>query len=492
MRSGHRRFVWSFLLLVALPLPVDLLLRALDVELPGVAFQRHTPKVTWAGVVRGEAGPALESALTDQSFLAHGTGALWSELTFRAFGRVPARLRIGEGDWIFLAERLHPGSGAFWEESAARALARIGEALAPLHEAGLPVVVVLVPDRSRLEHEAAYRGGVIPPGRAEFLDVVRVGLEQAGEDVLSVEAALREERGRGARAVYRSDHHWTWAGAQAAAAATSGRMVAAGALEPCARPPYRVEWVPETSPPESLLRMLGFRRESALTHRFRDDVPRAVFEPEPHAACPGRSVAVLTTSYGSFGFAEFLAREARLPVQAYVGRGKSAFFAPAQLVAQVLNDPAVPEPAAVVWEIPEYHLYDLPPASPELAEHRTPTLRRGPFAGIPFEVEPVSGIDVDRRGRLRVTAREAALDVVLERPVRQLRVRLSSGAVASRGLVALEGDARAPLLVIDGRGPALYDLESAELRVRFRLRLVFRSIGHTLEVHEASVPAPAS
>lgn len=355
-----RWLTWIFVALVALPLPLDRLLAAAGVEKPGRPFARGLGAIDWGADLRdGEAGRKLESRLLNRSHVARWLTVQYAQLSYQAFRRTPQGVRVGDGDWLFVPDRVSDRPAAHWQrlvEENARTLTAVAEEVAG-H--GGRLVVGIVPDRARLHPERAYRAGRMPEGRRRFLPRLLEALRQRGVAAVPLEAPLLALRDEGRAPVYRDDHHWTSSGAERAA------QVLAASLRPVApgRPraaPVPLAWDPEAPSPGSLIRKLGFAPGSRLEAAFRSVEPRLRLERmadgPPALGWRESCASYWTTSFGDLGSPVVFANALGCPVRVVLVRGEGSGAAPrADLLRLRQARPAL-DGHPIVWEIPEYHL----------------------------------------------------------------------------------------------------------------------------------------
>ncbi|VFR53113.1 Alginate biosynthesis protein AlgJ [plant metagenome] len=302
------------------------------------------------GIADNLAGTPLPKAFADVQ-----RGAGW--LLMHDLGD---RVRQGCPGWLFLAEELaiHPGR----EQNAAARAKTVLAVQERLEARGIALVVAVVPDKSRIEHErlcGLQRSALLGTRAADWT----AGLTAAGVpaiDLATPMAALSQQ----GEPFLRTDTHWTEAGAQASARYVAAQLRALS-LAPSPDQTYTIEQGEPAWRPGDLVRLAGL-----------DWLPRTL-QPEAEqarastitaaAAADGATdddlfgdaklprVTVMGSSFSrTSNFVPFLADALGTDV-ANFGRdggkfagGPNAYFA----------SPAFKQtpPRLIVWEIPERDL----------------------------------------------------------------------------------------------------------------------------------------
>ncbi len=282
------------------------------------------------------------------------------------------RVREGERDWLFLTDELTSHANAAL--SAANRSQQVIELRQRLAADGIKLLVVVVPDKSRI---AAEHLGPLqrPAAFAERVKQWTGPLAQAGVEVLDLSAALATLQRQGEPAFLRTDSHWTEAGAETAAALVAQRiraLVALGFVPPSA---FRVRLNDRVTAvrPGDLVKLAGL-----------DGLPSG-WQPRPELAQQSRFEMVRNAAVASAGKSGHtghagdaeLFGDAELPSIALVGTSfsRNSNFVPfleQKLHRQVgnfaldggdfdgaarayLRSPAFKQtpPKLLVWEIPE-------------------------------------------------------------------------------------------------------------------------------------------
>lgn len=316
--------------------------------------------VTWHAFLKGETTADIASSLSaaplpvQAAHVQRGLG--WDVL-----GDLGPRVRQGCPGWLFLADelRVHPHGAA---DMVARAdvLAQVRDGL---RERGIGLLVVTVPDKSRLE--AAHLCGLArAPAMEGRLHDWSGLLAQRGIDSLDLTAVLEAAQQQAAQPVFlRTDTHWNELGASAGADAVGAAVLQH--LQPAPAQQYRVTREPAKAWPGDLVHLAGLQGWSPLRPLPSEQVAAAKVEAAADAGggdapdaddlfgdVQAPNVALIGTSYSNTSnFGPFLERR----LQAQVGRfakdgGDFAGAAHDYFTGAEFRDHP---PQLLIWEIPE-------------------------------------------------------------------------------------------------------------------------------------------
>ncbi len=355
-----RMLTWSFVALVALPIPLDRLLAARGVEPFGRPFARSLGAIAWVEDLRnGDAGRKIENRLLNRSHVARWLTVQYSELSYLAFRRTPQSVRVGRDDWLFVPGRVAERPEIHWNALVREKTRLFAGVESEVRRRGGRLLVGIVPDRARLHPERAYRSGRMPEGRRAFLPTLLKALRERGVEAISLEEPLRALQARGREPVYSDDHHWTSSGAE------RGARVLAAAVTPRRgdlprSAPYDLRWDLQAASPGSLIPKLGFAPGSPLEAAFRGAEPRlrrTADDPVPGELAWSESCATYwTTSFGDLGSPYVFADTLGCPVRIGLVRGKGSWAAPRADLERLRAERPDLDGYPIVWEIPEYHL----------------------------------------------------------------------------------------------------------------------------------------
>lgn len=283
--------------------------------------------------------------------LTESAGPLYREALFLATGRVASGVVVGRDGWLFYSDCVHGYPSA---EGRARIpeIARLAAALDELLRAhGTSLVVVPVPNKETVVRDR-FAPSTVPPG-----DLVAPLLaEFARRDVRAVD--LRPVLAATPRAPYlKTDTHWSFDGAKAAAEAVAAAVRAAvdGPLPGDEAPATFVRAHPVLRSGD-LARMLGFRKDGALAEQWKFvDEPVGGVRPDGARldVAETRPIVVAGTSFSTdFGFAGDLGAYLGREVQNVSVQAQGPVATPLSVVLAAASG-ARPWPRVLVWEFPE-------------------------------------------------------------------------------------------------------------------------------------------
>lgn len=480
-----RQIRWLPLLVVAtlalVPL-ADLLLPHFGIKPEGRRYATPALAFDLRDVYAGTAGEQIEDWFQARSFIRHGIGARYNEAMFALTGRVPG-VTAGKAGWLFVQDQtveLEPATVTLRLREDLDFIAGVKARFAAL---GVPLYVTLIPDRSRLHADKWAGPAGLPPQRRDFLPAVEAGIRAQGIPVLNLERALAHEIAQGRETHFAEDHHWNYHGAEVAAEA-SARWLRAS-LPALASPPVRDNpasaGIQPGSPNRSLVGLLKFRKGSATERPFLRPQEVVKFKTSWRDLMPGPDPAaglVLETSFGMFGFPQYLEQALGARIDAVVTPGNGAAFP----VARALADPGIVRHpyGFVLWEIPEYHLIE-GLASQGLGE---PIRLPDPGSATGRTLQPAT-LDLDGlqgdAGTLRLAGREARVTLHFSQPVVGVRVRFRCDGGSKRGQIWSPASGPGGLLVLPGTPGAIdYDFKFADAQREVVIKLRFRDPGFSL------------
>jgi alginate O-acetyltransferase complex protein AlgJ len=319
--------------------------------------------VTWSALAGGDTTAAIGNFLQKANPLGDALVTTDRVAAWLTVGDLGSRVRRGCGDWLFLIDELmlHPGRAA----NFARHVAIVEKVASFLKTRNIALVVVPVPDKSRVE--AAQLCGVDRPAaiHTRFADL-EGALRGAGlnvVDVLQPMTTLDGER------YYHTDTHWNERGARLVADSIAGVLRQDG-LAPTQKAEFRVTTEAARERVGDLIRLAGLDRVPfPLRPRGDEETPTLI---EQSAAAtvgildetPAPEFAVIGTSFSRrANFVPFLSLALAAPVdnKALDGGGVTsaaiAFFA--------MPEFAKTPPRGIVWEIPERMVEEPVPDSDE-------------------------------------------------------------------------------------------------------------------------------
>lgn len=439
---------------------LDFALPAAGVRPSGRRYSPSPLNLSWNDLIQGDAAAKLESAIRSRSFLVHETGARFNEGMFAAFGRTSG-VHVGKDNWLFVKDRMLEIEAEDLEGRVSEAVRVVDDFRFRCAERGVPLFVVITPDRFRVYPDRAYGGGAIAPNRFAFLPKVASSLGQRGIPVLDLTPTFLREVERGKALHFAVDHHWNFVGSEVAAKSSAAWLHSFLPQIPGspARDFHRREWLADGSPNRSLITLLKFRKDAGLEKRFLDQQRIVEFSPAwPQLRTVERAAGIkpagilLQSSFGMFGFPQYLemALDRRLVTLVQPGRG--SLYGPCRFLLDHLPGlDEQPPYAFVLWEIPEYHLFE------GLETHGFSRTAGLPHPFLPEEAERLAHVGFAAPKWL-LASRKASMRVAFPAEVDLVRVATSVTGGSNRGSVFIRGsDEAARLVLVDFPGPHAYD-----------------------------------
>lgn len=303
-----------------------------------------------AKLLSGESTKRFTHLLNQNFVLGHTFSRIEHGILWNLTGDLGPRVRAGCGNWLFLTDELeiHRDRAANAQFRASLA-ARLDNRL---QARGIKLLMVVVPDKTRIESEhlcGLHRPQPFDQRIADWL----AELNSRGIETLDLTATLADLSGE---RYYHTDTHWNETGAHAAAAAIAAKL-------------RRLQWAEAAAQPVTLSNRPVERPGDLIHLAGLDDLP-ALLRPKTELTPVTQVPAIATSGDDLFG-------DANLPTVALVGTSysRNSNFAPFlehQLGEQVANlakdggDFAGAAtayfggttfrdtpPRLVVWEIPE-------------------------------------------------------------------------------------------------------------------------------------------
>jgi alginate O-acetyltransferase complex protein AlgJ len=313
-------------------------------ELPAQDF-------SWSAAADGKTTTAVSHLLQEANPLEDPLVTVDRVVAYVATGDLGAQVRRGCSNWLFLTDELtlHPDRAA----NAARRVKMVEEVAAYLKSRNVGLVVVPVPDKSRVE--AAELCGVDRPAAfANRLTDFESQLKAAGIGVVDL---LGPMNAAGGERYYRTDTHWNERGAKASADATAEAVRQTG-LAPTQKAEFRVSTEPERERIGDLIRLAGLDHVPYPLRPHGDEEAPTVIEQSAAAnvglldETPAPELAVVGTSFSRRAdFVPFLSLALTAPVDNRAEDGGGV--ASAAIAYLATPEFAKSPPRAIVWEVPE-------------------------------------------------------------------------------------------------------------------------------------------
>lgn len=177
--------------------------------------------IAWSPFVRGDVSQAFALALADAP-VPSSAARIERGVSWVVAGDLGPRVRRGAPGWLFLGDELTVHDQP--QRNAAQRKADVLKVQKTLSEKGIKLLVVVVPDKTRIE---ASRLGMLhrPTRYAQRANHWVTELKGAGVDALDLTDTLTAFKQKHEAAFLKSDSHWTEQGAHAAAIAVSAEVL---------------------------------------------------------------------------------------------------------------------------------------------------------------------------------------------------------------------------------------------------------------------------
>jgi alginate O-acetyltransferase complex protein AlgJ len=307
--------------------------------------------VSWSRLADGDTTAAVSHFLQKANPLENPLVTFDRVSSYLVTGDLGARVQRGCDNWLFLTDELALDSGRL--ANLTRRLTIVRSVAAYLQSRRIALVVVLVPDKSRVQ--AAQLCGIDRPTLlANRLADFEAQLRQAGIAVVDVLQAMNAV---GGELYYRTDTHWNERGAKAAADAIAAALRQAG-LAPTQKAEFKISTDPMQERVGDLIRLAGLDRVAWPFRPHGDEEAATVIKQSAAESVgildetPPPELAVIGTSFSRrANFVPFLALALTAPVDNRALDGGGVVNAAIDYFAKpdFINSP----PRAIVWEIPE-------------------------------------------------------------------------------------------------------------------------------------------
>lgn len=176
--------------------------------------------LSWSPFLKGDVSQAFALALADAP-VPSSAARIERGLSWVVAGDLGSRVRRGAPGWLFLGDELTVHDQP--QNNAAQRKADVLKVQKILSAKGIKLLVVVVPDKSRIE--ASQLGMLHRPARyrqraSQWVDELKL----AGVEAFDLTDTLTAFKQKHAAAFLKSDSHWTEQGAEAAAVAVSAEV----------------------------------------------------------------------------------------------------------------------------------------------------------------------------------------------------------------------------------------------------------------------------
>lgn len=203
--------------------------------------------------LKGDTTAAVSRKLEQQLPLRTRFIGLANSLRYLVFRGGGDEVKVGSSGWLYLTEEYRAGRDD--AENLRTRVKLLSNANTLLREQGVALLVVPVPDKSRMQSSTVPALFGDNPHDSRYDDALN-GLRAADVPVVDLREALALDNHVAGSTYYRTDTHWNQTGAKAAAAVVAKQ---AGALGSCSAPTtYRTTAAGrDASRPGDLIRMMG-------------------------------------------------------------------------------------------------------------------------------------------------------------------------------------------------------------------------------------------
>lgn len=286
----------------------------------------------------------------------------WTAATYTLFREGREGVLVGIHDWLYTSEEFDaPRISA----GVAETLHDVRAANAALSARGIRLIVAVVPAKARIypENLGRYRW---PQAQKAIYDQLILGLRAEGVAAVDLRPTLTSVKGR-ELAYFRTDTHWTPAGAEAAAQ-TLAAQIRAGSL---LATPETVKVAASNSPAVAMdgdlmnfiplgtaLRGLGPKPDRLAQPVFTRADSDAAASGGGLLGDTATPVILVGSSYSAderWGFADYLSKDLGVDVVNASEKGQGPFVPMQNLLAGTALNEA--QPQLVVWEIPERYIW---------------------------------------------------------------------------------------------------------------------------------------
>jgi alginate O-acetyltransferase complex protein AlgJ len=177
--------------------------------------------MSWTPFLNGDVSQAFAAALADAP-VPSNAARIERGLSWVVAGDLGPRVRRGSSGWLFLGDELTVHDQP--QLNAAQRKADVLKIQKALAVKGIKLLVVVVPDKSRIEAShlgMLHRPATFAPRASQWVDE----LKKAGVEAIDLTDTLSAFKQKNGAAFLKSDSHWTEQGAEAAARSVSAEVL---------------------------------------------------------------------------------------------------------------------------------------------------------------------------------------------------------------------------------------------------------------------------
>ncbi|EGF90078.1 alginate o-acetyltransferase AlgJ [Asticcacaulis biprosthecium C19] len=326
------------------------------------------PALTFDTVFHGKWAEAFSAVFDKKLLIRDPSTHAWTAATYGLFHEGRDGVLAGTDSWLFTKEEFEAPR---LSTGIADTVAEANSARQALDARGVRLVIAIVPAKARIygEHLGGYRW---PAEQSGFYDALLSELRGAGFTVVDLRPSLLAVKAE-APAYFRTDTHWTPAGAQAAAQTIAAEVEAAGGIKAQRQgEEMRVTYGPAQVLNGDLMTFLPLGTTFAAMAPPADSLSLPAFAYVETGSGGGDGagdllgdsatpVILVGTSYSAderWGFAKFLEKDLGADLVNVADKGAGPFVPMDKLLTGGTLAEAAPE--LVIWEIPERYVWMRP------------------------------------------------------------------------------------------------------------------------------------
>lgn len=319
-----------------------------------------SPKFTLENLVNGSYGKEIESFLAQNNYFFFLSGSEYRRLIFEHLGKYSSDVVSRGDEFLFLRDSIRDINSSTLEK-VSWASDKVVSFHKQLEANGVPLLVVLIPERTHVYKEIAYRNKEIPHNRKLFFDKFYNNLKKSGVNYISLYDSFRvAESDDNIKTFFSGDHHWTYDGAKLAVPIIANKIDALLGDEPTKKlqnPIYSVNWKQQVTPRRNLIEKLGMLAH--LPNRFQKtySVPRFELIEKKTLLPLSDRVMHISASFGEFGSVEQLSNYWGYQVPSSVLGGQGPVYVATNFLQKyIINKHGGSKPKALIWLLPEYNI----------------------------------------------------------------------------------------------------------------------------------------
>ena len=400
-------------------------------------YYSDLPALSWSDLRTGAYGIELEKKLVEGSYFSKVGNESYRWLLYKLFSRLSNNVTVGKKQFLFLPERTNEINQVMLSETTETVVAKIKNFHNILKSRGIPLLIVIPPNRSRTYSDFAYKTGRIPPRRKSFFDDLYIRLSKEKIPFLLLDEEMLKMRVESNVPVYyKNDHHWTFEAVEL----VSPFIVNAfeelyGSIPREYKRIYDYKWSDAYNSHFSLGRKLGFSKTS-LPVKFKEKQRIPKFSKVRKNVKPSGRLMLLSASYGNYGLVEFLSNELGYQIPFHVSAGQGALYSPSKFIQRNINQYEKNGlPKGVIWLFPEYHIrHNLSNNVyfPEAIDFKE-------YEYVDFDIEVTAGGEMGKSGELIQMSEVLKFNIRFKKDVKELFINISGSKGIKKPVISYRG-----------------------------------------------------